>query len=104
MSSVSPSGHHGLAQRDGLGPLPLMDFTYNETEAHFAIVFGAFLTLIATISVIARVYSRYFVANHVGLDDFMAVGALVCRETGVKLSLQVLYLSLTRWISSRQSR
>ncbi|KAK9769617.1 hypothetical protein SCAR479_13682 [Seiridium cardinale] len=52
------------------------DFTYNETEAHFVIVFGAFLTLIAAVSVVVRLYTRYYIANHVGLDDYMAVGAL----------------------------
>ncbi|KAH6655777.1 hypothetical protein BKA67DRAFT_561853 [Truncatella angustata] len=51
-------------------------FEYNQTEAHFLIVFGVFLTLLATISVIARLYTRYFIANHVELDDFMATMSL----------------------------
>lgn len=62
----------------GLGGPPPPVFTYNETEAHFVIGFGAFMSVLATLSVAARLYSRYFTANRIGLDDWMAVGALVC--------------------------
>lgn len=79
MSIPPPSeAFGGTAPPDGSPPPLSTGFTYNETDAHFLIVFGSFLTFLATISVLARLYSRYFIANHVGLDDLMAIGALVC--------------------------
>ncbi|ETS80927.1 hypothetical protein PFICI_08456 [Pestalotiopsis fici W106-1] len=72
--SVSPNGS---PPSDGLSGGPARpEFSYNATEAQFVIIFGAFMSAIATISVLARLYSRYFFANHVGLDDFMAIGSL----------------------------
>jgi hypothetical protein len=74
-SSVSPNGS---PPSDGLSGGPARpEFTYNATEAQFVIIFGAFMSALATISVLARLYSRYFIANHVGLDDIMAIGSLV---------------------------
>lgn len=63
---------------DGFPGAPTQtEFTYNATEGQFVIIFGAFMSALATVSVIARLYSRYFIAKHVGLDDFMAIGSLV---------------------------
>lgn len=66
-SSVDLSG-------DGGGP---PSFTYDAGQAHMLISIGAILTFFSTISVCARLYARYFIANRVGVDDYMAIGALV---------------------------
>ncbi|KAI0130492.1 hypothetical protein BJ170DRAFT_316666 [Xylariales sp. AK1849] len=52
-------------------------FIYNVDQVHVLIGLGTTFTALATISVCARIYTRYFIARHVGIDDFMAIGALL---------------------------
>jgi hypothetical protein len=57
--------------------LLLPQFTYDVGQARFLVAFGAILSAIAVGAVGARLYTRYFIANQVGIDDYLAVGALV---------------------------
>lgn len=75
-SAAATSNNTGSISVPSAG-LSLSSFTYNESESHFVVLFGTFLTVASTVSVIARLYSRYFIANQLGWDDLMAVGALV---------------------------
>ncbi|TDZ14900.1 hypothetical protein Cob_v012202 [Colletotrichum orbiculare MAFF 240422] len=61
----------------GDGPPAQTDFVYDVGMARATVAFGAIVTIITTGSIVARLYSRYFVTKHVRIDHAWAVGALL---------------------------
>lgn len=53
------------------------DFVYSITQANATIVFGAIVTALTVISVIARSYTHNFIIRRVRVDDVWAVIAMV---------------------------
>lgn len=59
-------------------PLPTQeDFVYSPTQAKATIAFGAIVTTLTLISVIARLYTHKFIIRKVRVDDVWAVIAMV---------------------------
>lgn len=53
------------------------DVRPHDHRGHVVIVVGAVMTALATFTVLARLYTRYFIINHIGVDDWMAIFSLV---------------------------
>ncbi|KAK1492073.1 hypothetical protein CTAM01_10130 [Colletotrichum tamarilloi] len=61
---------------EGDAPQAQTDFVYSDSQANATIAFGAIITIITTASVIARLYTRYFITKQVRIDDAWALLAL----------------------------
>ncbi|KAL0931394.1 uncharacterized protein CTRU02_214129 [Colletotrichum truncatum] len=55
-----------------------LDFVYNMSQAQATVAFGAIVTIITTVSVVVRLYTRYFITKQVRIDDAFAIIALLC--------------------------
>lgn len=49
----------------------------HDHRGHVVIAVGAVMTALATATVLARLYTRYFIIHHIGVDDWMAILSLV---------------------------
>ena len=49
----------------------------HDHRGHVVIIVGAVMTALATATVLARLYTRYFIIQHIGVDDWMAILSLV---------------------------
>lgn len=61
----------------GLPPPTQEDFVYSPTQAKATVAFGAIVTTLTLVSVIARLYTHKFVIRRVRVDDVWAVIAMV---------------------------
>lgn len=49
----------------------------HDHRGHVVIIVGIVMTVLATVTVLARLYTRYFIIHHIGVDDWMAILSLV---------------------------
>lgn len=66
-----PAAMSDAASLDKAAVLP------HDHRGHVVIIVGAVMTVLATITVLARLYTRYFIIHHIGVDDWMAILSLV---------------------------
>ncbi|KAH8648448.1 hypothetical protein BX600DRAFT_517835 [Xylariales sp. PMI_506] len=73
------------------------DSTFDVSQAYFLVAFGGLLEVFALFAVAIRIYTRHAIARSVGIDDYLAVGALVTTiATGVVNSINAIdYLPYT---------
>lgn len=62
----------------GLPPPNQEDFVYSPTQAKATVAFGAIVTTLTVVSVVARLYTHKFIIRRVRTDDVWAVIAMVC--------------------------
>lgn len=72
------------------------DFVYSLTQAKATIAFGAIVTTLTVVSVVARLYTHKFIIRRVRTDDVWAVIAMV-RHLGCDRVGPALFTRLSRW-------
>ncbi|KAK2763470.1 integral membrane protein [Colletotrichum kahawae] len=77
LSSSAAAGPSASPPPNG-GPPVQEDFVYSASQARATVAFGAIVTIITTVSVIARLYTHKFVTRRVRVDDAWALLALLC--------------------------
>lgn len=84
----------------GMPPGTQEDFVYSPTQAKATVAFGAIVTTLTVVSVVARLYTHKFIIRRVRIDDVWAVVAMV-RRLDCDCVGTVLFTRFFRWPSLR---
>lgn len=80
----------------GMPPPTQEDFVYSPTQAKATVAFGAIVTTLTVVSVVARLYTHKFIIRRVRTDDVWAVIAMVCHLDCDHVG-SALFTRLFRW-------